>query len=98
MGNCLWQLTSLSLSLSLSEPHLFCSLCLSSLSLSLMSVCHVGEGSSGLLHAASATHHTRLTLCNAFMPTDPSLEVMMSVACGRTVLSAHIREQEPPVS
>ena len=48
-----------------------------------LSICHVGEGALGLLHAASATHHATLTLCNAFMPTNPSLEVMMAVTVRR---------------
>ena len=48
-----------------------------------LSICHVGEGALGLLRAAAATHHATLTLCNAFMPTNPSLEVMMPVAVRR---------------
>ena len=53
---------------SLSESHL------SSLFLSF------GEGALGPLRAVSATHHAKLTLCNVFMPTEPSLETMMPVS------------------
>lgn len=56
------------------------------------------RGSLGSLHAASATHHVNLQLCNAFMPTNPLLEVMMPVAVRRDSLSGHICEQEPPAS
>ena len=67
---------------SLSEP-LLSSLLLCFLSLSLcvcMYICHLGRGALGLPHAVSAMHHAKLTLCNAFMPTEPSLELMMPVA------------------